>query len=168
MRRSVTILTATCVLALAACGRSHDGEKSSPQAGNGNAVATGSANTATGVAQGNWSSLDALVGRSPTESGLLDNSAVSADLARLLGDKLAVLKTNLQTASPLERQGQVIFTSGNKPHQGGSDAAYLLIDPAAKALEVGLWQRGKLSTYKTPGSNIAKPKDIQTMIANSR
>lgn len=166
MRRSIPFLTAACVLALTACERSRDGEGSSSQASN--VAAEAESNTATGVAQGDWSSLDALIGRGPIESGLLDNSAVSSDLVRLLGDKLAVLKTNLQTASPLERQGRVIFASGNKPHAGGSDAAYILIDPTAKALEVGLWQGGKLSTYNTPGSNIAKPKDIQTLIANNR
>lgn len=176
MRRSIPFLTAACVLALTACERSRDAEELSPQASNGadalntssNTSAEVASNTARGVAQSDWSSLNALVGRLPTESGLLDNSAVSGDLVRLLGDKLAVLKTNLQTASPLERQGQAFFVSGNKPHEGGSDAAYILIDPAAKALEVGLWQGGQLSTYKTPGSNIPKPKDIQTLIANSR
>lgn len=176
MRRSIPSLTAACVLALAACERPGDGQASSPQANSSAGAPTTSSttsagaasNTASGVAQSDWTSLDALVGRGPIESGLLDNSAVSSDLVRLLGDKLAVLKTNLQTASPLERQGQVIFASGNKPHAGGLDAAYILIDPAAKALEVGLWQGGKLSTYKTPGSNIAKPRDIQTLIANSR
>ena len=114
-----------------------------------------------------WSSLDTFVSKNPIESGLLDRSPISSDLEALLGDKTAVLKTNLETSSPLEREGSTLFTSGNKAHEGGSDAAYLLIDPAAKALEVGLWQKGKLSVYKTPGSDIAKPKDIRTLISNS-
>ncbi len=167
MRRSMPFFTAACMLALTACERSPNEEPSFPQAGNVAAAPATSSNTGTS-AEGGWSPLYALAGRSPLESGLLDSSTVSDDLARLLGDKLAVLKTNLQTASPLERQGQLIFASGNKPHEGGSDAAYILIDPATKALEVGLWQRGELSTYKTPGSSIAKPKDIQTLIANHR
>ena len=114
-----------------------------------------------------WGSLDTFVNRNPIESGLLDRSPISSDLEALLGDRTAVLKSNLETSSPLEREGSTLFTSGNKAHEGGSDAAYLLIAPAAKAIEVGLWQKGKLSVYKTPGSHIAKPGDIRTLISNS-
>ncbi|MGH7028101.1 hypothetical protein [Brevundimonas sp.] len=113
-----------------------------------------------------WASLDGLVGQYPRDSKLLDDSVVVADLKTLLGDKFETLKTNMQTQSPLQREGAVLFTSGNKAHEGGVNAAYVLIDPATKALEVGLWEGGKLTTYKTPGSDLAKPTDIKTMIGN--
>lgn len=114
-----------------------------------------------------WSSLDALVGKYPNDSKLIEASAVTAELKTLLGDRFETFRTNIQTQSPLQRDGQVLYVSGNKPHQGGSDAAYLLIDPTKKALEVGLWEGGKLTTYKTTGADLAKPADIRTLIDNA-
>ncbi|MET4683939.1 hypothetical protein [Brevundimonas faecalis] len=114
-----------------------------------------------------WSSLDALVGKYPNDSKLIEDSAVTAELKTLLGDRFETFRTNIQTQSPLQRDGQVLYVSGNKPHQGGSDAAYLLIDPTKKALEVGLWEGGKLTTYKTAGADLAKPADIRTLIDNA-
>ncbi len=114
-----------------------------------------------------WSALNAQVGKYPNETKLLEDSPITADLKTLLGAKFDVLATNMQTQAPLQKDGAVLFTSGNKQHEGGVNAAYLLIDPATRALEVGLWEGGKLTTYKTPGSNLAKPKDVQTMISNA-
>lgn len=119
------------------------------------------------TATADWSALNAQVGKYPNETKLLEDSPITADLKTLLGAKFDVLTTNMQTQAPLQKDGAVLFTSGNKQHEGGLNAAYLLIDPATKALEVGLWEGGKLTSYKTPGSNLAKPKDVQTMIANA-
>lgn len=74
----------------------------------------------------------------------------------------------MQVQSPLTREGNVLYVSGNKQHEGGSNAAYLLIDTATKALEVGLWENGKLTTYPAQGSTIARPADIQTLIDNAK
>lgn len=117
-------------------------------------------------ADADWAALDSYVGKYPVQSGLYDNSPIAPALKSLLGAKLAILETNSQTAAPLQRDGNVLFTSGNKYGAGGSDAFYLLIDPSAKTLEVGLWQDGELSVYKTAGSSISRPQDIQTLIAN--
>ena len=119
------------------------------------------------TATADWSALNAQVGKYPNETKLLEDSPITADLKTLLGAKFNVLATNMQTQAPLQKDGAVLFTSGNKQHEGGVNAAYLLIDPATKALEVGLWEGGKLTTYKTAGSNIAKPKDVQTLISNA-
>ncbi len=79
---------------------------------------------------------------------------------------MALLRANSAVAAPLTRADGVLYTSGNRAHAGGSDAFYLLIDPASGAMEVGLWQDGRLETLKTPNANIAKPADVRTMIAN--
>lgn len=112
-----------------------------------------------------WPGLDALVGKYPQD--FLETSPITADLKALLGDKFAVLKINTQTASPLQTQDGVYYFSGNKAHEGGSEEAYVLADPATKALEVGLREKGKLSVYTTPGAKIAKPKDVQTLLSNA-
>jgi len=113
-----------------------------------------------------WASLGQYVGQHPLQSNLYEDSAIAPELERLLGDKLAVLQANSETAAPLQRDGDVLFASGNKDNEGGSDAFYLLVDPSAKAIEIGLWESSVLSVYKTAGSNIPKPQDIQTMISN--
>lgn len=116
---------------------------------------------------GEWAALQSANGKYPSQSGLLENSVISQPLKVLLGDKFDAFKTNMQVESPLQQDGDVLYMSGNKPHQGGSNAAYLLVNPQTKALEVGLWQGGKLEVLKTPGSDIRKPADIQTMISNA-
>lgn len=156
------VSVAAVSLTLAACSQ----PESTPPAETPAAPAE-SASPTNDAAASDWSALNAQVGKYPNETKLLADSPITADLKTLLGSKFDVLATNMQTQSPLEKDGAVLFTSGNKPHEGGTNAAYLLIDPAAKALEVGLWEGGKLTTYKTPGSNIAKPKDVQTMISNA-
>lgn len=114
-----------------------------------------------------WASLEGLVGKYPSESRVFEDSAVAPELSTLLGPKLEVLKTNTQTSGPLNKEGGVYYLTGNKQHEGGLNEAYVLIDPATKAIEVGLREAGKLRVYTTPGANIAKPKDVQTMLANA-
>lgn len=116
---------------------------------------------------GPWASLQPAIGQYPSQSGILENSPLADPLKTLLGDKFAAFKTNLQVESPLQQDGDVLYLSGNKQHEGGSEAAYLLADTKTRALEVGLWQAGKLEVFKTPGSDIRKPTDIQTMISNA-
>lgn len=87
-----------------------------------------------------WASLDPKAGQYPSQIGLFTKSAVVDDLRALLGEaRLQTLRQNFETASPLQRDGTVLFTSGNRAHEGGSEAAYLLLDQAHKAVEVGLW-----------------------------
>lgn len=117
---------------------------------------------------GEWAALQTFVNKSPSQSNLFTDSPIAADLRTLLGDKHAAFLTNMQVESPLQQDGDVLFASGNKQHAGGSDQAYLLVHPQTKALEVGLWEAGKLTTYKTDGSNIRKPQDVQTMISNAQ
>ncbi len=112
-----------------------------------------------------WPGLDALVGKYPAE--FLDDSPITGDLKALLGDKFAALKTNTQTAGPLSTEGGVYFVIGNKAHEGGVEDAYVLADPATRALEVGLREKGKLTVYTTRGAKIAKPKDVQTVLSNA-
>ncbi len=114
-----------------------------------------------------WNNLASQVGKYQNQIDLFNHGSVSMALRELMGDKLAVLKRNLEVAGPLQRSGDVYYLTGNAPHQGGSDQAYLLIDPSQRALEVGLWQAGRPSTRRTPDSSIAKPANVQRMIHNA-
>lgn len=116
---------------------------------------------------GPWAGLQNHVDKYPKDSGLLTDSPIVTPLKTLLGDKYDTFVTNMGVQSPLTRDGDLLFTSGNKPHEGGSNAAYLIVDPASSALEAGLWESGKLTTYATPGATLRKPADIETMIRNA-
>lgn len=118
------------------------------------------------IVPADWSSLEGLVGKYPADSKLFEDSPIVPGLKALLGDRFETFKINIQTSAPLQKDG-VLFVTGNKPHNGGSDQAYLLIDPATQAMEVGLWEAGKLSVFTTPGAKLGKPKDVQTMLTNA-
>ena len=161
------LLVAAAVLVLASCERTpaQDQHGATNAQQTADASVTGDQHADPDVA---WASLGPKVGQYPSQIGLFTKSAVVDDLRALLGEaRLQTLQQNFETASPLQRDGTVLFTSGNRAHEGGSEAAYLLLDQAHKAIEVGLWTNGILSVYTTPGSHIRKPADIQTMIANS-
>lgn len=128
------------------------------------AAAGGAAQTAAKPAD--WSALEASVGRYPADVRLYDESPLSADLARLLGTHAAAFRANMQVSGPLQKEGATLYVTGNKPHEGGSDAAYLLIDPASRSLEVGLWESGQFTILHSGGAALTRPKDVETMIAN--
>ncbi len=162
MRRLAHLaLPLAAALALAACGKPATPEEPA------SAPAPAAASQPAPVAAVDWSSLEALADKYPSDTKLLEASAVTPTLEALLGAKFETLKTNMQTQSPLQRDGGLLYTSGNKQHEGGVNMAYVLIDPKAKAVEVGLWEGGKLTVYKTDGATLAKPKDVQTMIDNA-
>ncbi|WP_298912401.1 hypothetical protein [uncultured Algimonas sp.] len=165
MRFKTNAILTTSVLVLTGCGHAKTSDVSRAEAPR---PASSMPDTVTNAQRGDdWSSLDAFVGGYPNNNALFDDSAISDTLRTLLGDRMTTLETNMQTAGPLQREGSVYYTSGNKAHQGGTDAAYLLIDRTRQDLEVGLWTDGELSVYKTDGADIAKPEDIRVMIANS-
>lgn len=162
MRPVLITLASALALSAAACGSPENKDSVAQSA----APAESPSAPAPDAATANWASLDGLVGQYPRDSKLIEDSVITADLKTLMGAKYETLQANMATQSPLERDGSVLYTSGNKAHEGGVNAAYILIDPAQKAMEVGLWEGGKLTTYTSHGANLTKPKDIQTMIAN--
>ena len=93
---------------------------------------------------------------------------VAATLRSLMGPKLGTLEANLQVAGPLNREGGIYYFSGNAPHRGGEDQAYVLIDPRRRAVQVGLWDRGSLKVYLAGSkTRLPLPRDIAAMMANS-
>lgn len=114
-----------------------------------------------------WSNLPTMVGKHQGEFDLFGTGPIAAALQRLLGTRLAVLRRNLDVAGPLAREGQVYYLSGNAPHRGGEDMAYVLIDGANHAVQVGLWEHGKLRVYAPPGGRIAPPGAIRHLLERS-
>src|SRR3546814_19230573 len=103
-----------------------------------------------------------MVGKYQGDFDLFGSGAIAAELKRPLGGKLEVLRRNLQVGSPLRREGDVYSLSGNAPHRGGADQAYILFHAGHRALQVGLWATGKQGLDSTPGSANATPQQIRT------
>src|SRR3546814_11750585 len=74
-----------------------------------------------------------MVGKYQGDFDLFGSGAIAAELKRQLGGKLEVLRRNLQVGSPLRREGDVYYLSGNAPHRGGEDQAYILFDAGHRA-----------------------------------
>lgn len=120
-----------------------------------------------------WTNLASLVGKYPGSRGaemidLFERGSIAAALRAHLGAKFAVLKTNLSVVAPMERAGNLYFLSGNAEHQGGIDQAYVILDQANRALQVGLWERGKLTVYPPAnGRRLPVTPQIKAMLDSS-
>lgn len=168
----------TLALSLAACGKSSN-EAATTVQNNVTAAAENAANaTATNTVANNataaapvdvskWENLDKAVGRYPADVQLYENSAIAVSLKELLGDDFDDFVENMRVSGPISEDG-VLYVTGNKPHEGGSDAAYLLIEPVKRQLEVGIWEDGKFKAYNTPGALLIRPDNVRQMITNMR
>lgn len=119
-----------------------------------------------------WSNLPTLVGRYPgryveTNIDLFDKGPIAAALRAAIGKKMAVLEANLSTVTPLQRQGNLYYVMGNAPHRGGEDQAYILIDAMKRAVQVGLWEQGKLTIYGPASGRLPEPPEVREMLARS-
>src|SRR3546814_6137112 len=131
----MTRITMAAPLALRAM-HGGGGESTAPT----NTIAAGDSaaadNTAdAAVADTSWTGLRDLIGQYPRDVNLFGASAITGDLKALLGEKFDVFVQNMDVQGPLTEDNGVLWTSGNKDHQGGVDAAYLLIDPATHQLD---------------------------------
>jgi hypothetical protein len=173
---SIMSVAATAMLGLAACSE-NNADQAATQAPLPPPAATAAmpdqaANTPIGPALPtsaalDWSNLDAAVGKYSNDINLFGQGPIADALRNVAGDKFDTLRSNLAVAGPLQKSQGVYYITGNAPHQGGVDQAYVLIDPLQQAVEVGLWQNGTLGVYATPGKSITKPEDVTTMIANA-
>jgi hypothetical protein len=109
---------------------------------------------------GDWSRLAQALGRTPAESGLLQNSDISVDLNSLLGPDLEEFRVALGDATPLSRDGSALVTVGR------SGNAYLVIVPADLALEAGLRRGGSWRRYVTSGAEIVRPASVERLVAS--
>lgn len=119
-----------------------------------------------------WTNLPASVGKYQSDSDgngidLLTSGPIADALRNRLGAKMQALGVNLSTMTPLQRQGNLYWVTGNAPHQGGVEQAYVLIDSSRRVIQVGLWERGKLTTYPPLGGRIPVPAEIARLLADS-
>ena len=140
------ILPALFLVALAASAAQAQPAQPSPQAG--------------------LDSLVGLAGKYPHDVKLWETTPLGERLKTLLGAQYDPFLANLGVQGPLARCGDVVWTSGNKPHEGGTEGALLLADTKANAIEVYLLTKGVLSYYREKGANAPLEGDAKTVLAN--
>lgn len=114
-----------------------------------------------------WKALPTAAGKYPGDIDLFGTGQIAIALRSLLGPKLAVLERAMNVTGPLRRQGSIYYLSGNAPHRGGMDQAYILMDAARRTVEVGLWEKGKLTVHSATGTRMAPPAEIAQMLMRS-
>lgn len=98
----------------------------------------------------------------------LEQGALADRLKSLLGDLYPELLENLRTSGPLTEDAGRWFITGNRPHQGGSEAAAVVADPANNAVRVWLLHKGQAQEFVDPASaQVSWPQEVQTMLQNA-
>jgi hypothetical protein len=98
---------------------------------------------------GDWSALDGMIGRRPSESGLLRTSAVNVDIESRLGPAAKAYRDAMMRAGPLTRRGNLLVAQGPD--------AWLVLDPEDHAFRAGMMRGGKLQEWQTAGANVPRP-----------
>lgn len=101
-------------------------------------------------APGDWSALDGMVGRRPSESGLIESSAISVDLNARLGSSAKPYRDAMMAAGPLTRQGNLLVAR--------APDAWLVLDPAGRAFRAGLRRDGVVEEWQTAGADVPRPR----------
>lgn len=97
---------------------------------------------------GDWSALDAMVGRTPFESGLLESSSVTVDINATLGPEARTFRNAMADAGPLRREGDLLVSRSR------SGKAWLVLQPADHAFRAALRTENGWRQWTTPGSDV--------------
>lgn len=113
---------------------------------------------------GPWSSLQAYVGRSIGESGLLTTSVVAQDARNLLGSDYHEHASSLDAAT-LRRDGDLFYaTSASRP---GADGGYVILDAASRRMVIALRENGRLHPHSSPGGDIQVPRALRSSLGSA-
>lgn len=111
------------------------------------------------------------LGSYPSDSNVsfLEQGVLAERLKHLMGKEYPTLLSNLRTVSPLTEEAGRWFITGNRPHEGGTEAAAVVVDAAQNAVRVWMLHEGKVSEYQDPSHiNVPWPQDVQTMVDNQK
>lgn len=132
------LFAASAFLFLAACGPDRSGE---------NAVTPQLSQMTEDP--GDWSAVQKMVGRTPADSSLLDNSPVAVDVAAKLGPDFAAYRSAMMQAGPLRREGNLLVAR--------APDAWLVLQPGDHAMRLALRTRSGWREWQTAGANVPAP-----------
>jgi len=110
--------------------------------------------------------LNRFAGSYPHIAHLWNDPVLEKRLSSLLGATLPTFLENMKVQSPVMKDGGVFYVTGNKPHQGGADAAVFLADPATDTVEAIVFEKGSRRDFKEGGRDVALPPEVVTIIGN--
>ncbi|WP_051303647.1 hypothetical protein [Comamonas composti] len=113
-------------------------------------------------------SLEQYLGKYPNMGvNFLEEGVLADRLKALMGADYETLVRNMGTVGPLTQDGKVWSLVGLRPHDGGSEAAAVVIDPERNGLRVWLLTAGTQTDYSdVQAPDIAWPQDVQAGISN--
>lgn len=115
---------------------------------------------------GDLAFLRGLLDKYPNDVNLWSNAALAPRLDALLGAELPVFVENMKVNNPLGESSGIIWSSGNKQHDGGANAALFLADVTGNRIEVYLLKDGKLRHFGESGSQVPLNGDAQVVLDN--
>jgi uncharacterized membrane protein len=111
--------------------------------------------------------LNRFAGTGPNAVGLFKDPAIKKRLEDLLGAAMPTFVDNMKVQAPLMKNAGVFYVTGNKAHEGGSDTAVFLADPATDTIEVILVTHGTRQDLKEGGRDVPLPADVATFLGNT-
>lgn len=121
------------------------------------------------VAQSELVALRGYIGSYPSDSvSFLEEGPLATRLKRMLGTQYPTLLANLRTVGPLTEDGSRWFITGNRPHEGGLEAAAIVVDAAQDAVRVWMLHEGQQQEFIDPAqARIEWPQEVQTLQRNT-
>ncbi len=118
--------------------------------------------------EGGLDSLSGELGKYPHDGvDYLREGVLAERLRSLLAGRYEVLLANLGTVGPLTREGALWSLVGLRPHQGGEEAAAVVIDPERNGLRVWLLSEGRQTVYTdVDGPEIGWTPDVLKTMGN--
>ncbi len=113
--------------------------------------------------------LRSYVGTYPSDSNVsfLEQGVLAERLKQLLGKDYPTLLANMRTVGPLTEDRGRWFITGNRPHEGGAEAAAIVVDAAQNAVRVWILHESATREFlDPPGASVPWPQDVQTLMGN--
>lgn len=117
-----------------------------------------------------WSNLQTQVGNYPIGGAdFLRAGPLAERLRGLLGPtNYNVLLENLQVSSPLRQDGPMLYITGNRQHEGGTEAAAVVVHPATDTVRVWLLTDGEEWDVQDQGTPKILPSDVARMMQDAQ
>ena len=117
-----------------------------------------------------WASVQSEVGRRPSEGAdFLRTGPLAQRLRGLMGDtNYPLLLENLRVSSPLQKEGELLFITGNRSAQGGAEAAAVVLNPAVDGVRVWLLTGGEEWDVQDHGVSVPLPAQVRKLIQDAR
>ncbi len=117
-----------------------------------------------------WANLQTQVGNYPVGgSDFLRAGPLAERLRGLLGlANYNLLLDNLQVSGPLRQDGSMLYITGNRPHEGSTEAAAVVVHAATNTVRVWLLTGGEEWDVQDQGTPKTLPADVATMMENAR